>query len=184
MEGTDVTVTIEYSRAGRMLGERSRVDVAALVDETVALVAPPPGFLVRRMITAPPVETYRTPLRQVLQNLVGNAIKHHDGEAGTVMVICEKRGPALHFIVCDDGPGIPREFHERVFEMFETLNSRDEEEGSGMGLAIVKKIVESHGGRIAIDASGGHGTRIIFDWHCGEVLEPPQSESERVGSAA
>ena len=74
-------------------------------------------------------------------------------------------GSLIEFRVEDDGPGIPLAFHERVFQMFQTLKSRDEIEGSGMGLAIVKKSVEGHGGTIRIEcAPAQRGTAFVFTW--------------------
>ena len=108
--------------------------------------------------------SYRTPLRQVLQNLIGNAIKHHHEDRGEIVVSCEALGTSVRFTVSDDGPGIAPEFHERVFGMFETLRSRDAVEGSGLGLALVKKIVESLEGRVSLDSADGAGTRVSFTW--------------------
>ena len=70
----------------------------------------------------------------------------------------------LVFRVQDDGPGIAPEFHERVFQMFETLKPRDDVESSGIGLAIVQKIVESYNGRVQIESTDNRGTTISFTW--------------------
>ena len=70
----------------------------------------------------------------------------------------------IEFTVCDDGPGIAREFQERVFQMFQTLRPRDEVEGSGMGLAMVKKIVETQGGEISLESEEGNGANFRFTW--------------------
>jgi signal transduction histidine kinase len=73
-------------------------------------------------------------------------------------------GEFFEFSVSDDGPGIAPEFHERIFQLFQTLKPRDRVEGSGMGLAIVKKIIESHNGRIAISSTPGKGATFRFTW--------------------
>jgi signal transduction histidine kinase len=99
----------------------------------------------------------------VLRNLVGHALKHHDGPPGKVTVSVEEAGDLLRISVADDGPGIPPEHHDRVFQMFQTLRPRDEVEGSGMGLAIVKKLVQSQGGTIGVE-SLERGTVIRFTW--------------------
>ena len=175
---------LRYSRAGRVLGEESVVLVPELVDEVVGLLAPPPGLRIRCVSSAPEVLAYRTPLRQVLQNLLGNAIKHHDRDTGSIVVACELHEGRLEFTVCDDGPGIAPEFRERVFDMFETLRSRDELEGSGMGLSIVKKIVESQGGTVHIEAAEERGTRVRFWWPLRAAAAQPASPPALAAASA
>ncbi len=104
------------------------------------------------------------PLQQVLYNLINNAIKHHDREEGEIEVDVARTEDGVRFSVRDDGPGIPAEFHERIFEMFHTLKPRDQVEGSGMGLAVVKKTVERFGGVITVASEGGRGTEFSFTW--------------------
>lgn len=111
------------------------------------------------------VQSARAPLKQILMNVIGNAIKHHDKEAGTVTVDVSQTESMVQFSIADDGPGIPPDFHDRVFEMFQTLKPRDELEGSGMGLAVVKKVVESAGGSIEIHSlEDVRGTRFVIEW--------------------
>ena len=112
----------------------------------------------------PTFKTYRPPLTQIFQNLIQNAIKHHDREQGEIIVRAHCKGKQVEFSVADDGPGIPFEYQERVFKMFQTLRRRDEVEGSGMGLAIVKKIIEAHEGEISLDSEPGKGTTVRFTW--------------------
>jgi PAS domain S-box-containing protein len=154
-----------YSRAGRMLGELDIVDIGALIEEVVELLSPGPGFIVEIMGTMPVVSTYRAPLRQLFTNLIDNAVKHHDRDVGAIYITCVRAGDTIDCCVQDDGPGIPEEHHERVFGMFQTLRPRDEVEGSGMGLAFVKRLVESQGGKIEIVRSERkRGTRFHFSW--------------------
>ena len=141
---------LEYSRAGRQEATTGPVETAALVRETVALVAPPEGFDVRIEGDFPTVVTARAPLELVVRNLVANAIKHHRRPDGCVSVSARTVGGWAEFTVADDGPGIAEAYRERVFSMFQTLRPRDEVEGSGMGLAIVRKTVEARGGRITL----------------------------------
>lgn len=153
-----------YSRAGRMHGSQSIVDVHALVEEIVQSIAVPDEFQISINADIPEILTFRTPLTQVLSNLITNAIKHHDKESGTVVVAVEQAKDYLMFRVQDDGPGIAPQFHERVFEMFETLKPRDGVESTGIGLAVVKKTVESYDGRVQIESTGNRGTTISFTW--------------------
>ena len=106
----------------------------------------------------------KTPLEQVFRNLIGNAIKHHDRSDGCVHVSARRQGPFLEFTVADDGPGIQSEFHERIFRMFQALQRRDDVEGTGVGLAVVKKVVESQGGAIRVESADGKGAVFRFTW--------------------
>jgi signal transduction histidine kinase len=112
----------------------------------------------------PKVRTPRAPLLQVLQNLIGNAIKHHDRDAGRVVVDVLEEKDHLVFLVRDDGPGIPAQHHDLVFRMFQALRPFDEVEGTGMGLALVKRIVETHGGVIELQSAEGEGSTFRFTW--------------------
>jgi signal transduction histidine kinase len=104
------------------------------------------------------------PLQRVFANLIDNAGKHHDHNMGSIAVAGELRGPRLHFTVTDDGPGIPEAYRETVFLMFRTLRPRDAMEGSGMGLALVSKLLASHGGQCGVEPAPGRGSRFWFDW--------------------
>jgi len=112
----------------------------------------------------PKFPTARLPLKRVFMNLLTNAAKHHDRPRGTVHVSCVDNGDHFSFSVADDGPGIPTEYHERVFQMFQTLKPRDTTEGSGMGLALVRRIVESAGGRLTLESGKGRGALFRFTW--------------------
>jgi signal transduction histidine kinase len=155
---------LQYSRVGRRDAAIERVDVRALLDDIVDLHAPPAGFQITIAPDMPALETDRTALQQVFANLIGNALKHHDRDSGHIAIGCEDRGDCYAFTVRDDGPGIPPAFHTKVFEMFQTLKRRDEVEGSGMGLALVKKQVDSWGGRIVLHSTGERGTTFEFTW--------------------
>ncbi len=160
---------LRYSRAGRV-GERpERVDVEALAHEVVDLLAPPPEVEVRVLPGLPVLLTERLPLQQVLLNLVGNAVKYRGGEAPWVEVAAERRDGGWEFRVSDNGRGIAPEYHERIFGIFQTLHARDEVEGAGIGLSIVKKAVESRGGRVSVESGDGQGATFRFLWPAAEV---------------
>jgi signal transduction histidine kinase len=154
---------LEYSRIGRVGGAREAVSVRDVLADVVELIRPPDGFVVEWHGESPVVSTPRAPLEKVIRNLVGNAIKHHDRTEGSIVLAAERAGDRVRVRVTDDGPGIPEEFHARVFAMFQTLRPRDDVEGSGMGLTLVKKAVELYGGSVRI-ASKGRGTTVEFDW--------------------
>lgn len=156
---------LQYSRIGRIRGTPQNINVPHLVKEISDYVAQRPGFRVIYDGDPIVIYTYKAPLQQILQNLIENSLKHHDRDNGTITVTASDRGNFIDFQIMDDGPGIPSEFHERIFQMFRTLKPRDEIEGSGMGLAIVKKSVEANGGMISVKSFYPHrGSTFIFTW--------------------
>jgi PAS domain S-box-containing protein len=156
---------LEYSRVGRVAETVKAVDTRAVVTDITTLLAPPEGFTVTVAETLPTFDTAEKPLRQVFMNLLSNAIKHHDRPDGHIEVAVRDQGEYYEFLVTDDGPGILPMFQTRIFQMFQTLKSRDEVEGSGMGLALVKKVVEGQGGLIRVESDATRrGTTMRFTW--------------------
>ncbi|MGI9260368.1 MAG: sensor histidine kinase [Gammaproteobacteria bacterium] len=156
---------LAYSRLGRQVGDVVELDSSAMVRDLVELMGAPEGISVEIDGTLPVFDTYPVPLEQVLRNLIGNAVKHHPGPEGRISVSCEVTDDFFVFAVADDGEGIAREHADRVFKMFQTLKPRDEVEGSGMGLAIVSRIVEWQGGRVWFeDRPDSRGTVFKFQW--------------------
>lgn len=104
-------------------------------------------------------------LRRVLENLVGNAVKYHDGVRPCEIVVSAQSGDTRYqFSVTDNGPGIEPEFHHKIFKVFQTLHNVDIPESTGIGLAIVKKAIERHGGEIILTSDAGAGAIFSFDW--------------------
>lgn len=146
-------------------GEIEDVNLKDIVDAAFGIHTHE-GITLRVAGDLPMLRANPAPLEIVLRNLVENAAKHHDREEGGVIVSAADIGDFVEIRVADDGPGIASEHHARIFEMFQTLQSRDEVEGSGMGLAMVKKIVERHGGAIRVisDPSKRRGSVFVFTW--------------------
>jgi signal transduction histidine kinase len=155
---------LDYARAGGEAVDVESVDVGAVLAEVIELCNVPAGFGVVTVAPLPVLETARLPLRRVLLNLIGNAIKHHDRPTGRVEVSVTPTEEHVTVRVADDGPGIPPAFHEKVFQMFQTLKPRDAVEGSGMGLALVRKLVENVGGTVWVEPNGERGAVIAFNW--------------------
>jgi signal transduction histidine kinase len=155
---------LEYSRVGRRERQVVEVDIREILAEAIDFLAPPESFTFELPETAPVIQTNRIALSQVFTNLIGNAIKHHDREAGLIQVTAKERDNVVEFTVADDGPGIAPEYHEKVFTIFQTLKSRDELESTGIGLSLVKKIVESEGGAIDLESELGKGATFRFTW--------------------
>jgi signal transduction histidine kinase len=156
---------LTYSRAGRHRHAPERIEFQSLVRNVVDLLATPPGFTVTAPQAVAPFVTERVPLETVFRNLIGNAIKHHDHPAtGQVTITAHDQGSVIEFAVTDNGPGIDPAFHERIFDIFQTLKPRDQVEGSGIGLTVVKKLVESRGGSIRVESALGQGATFHFTW--------------------
>ena len=155
---------LAHSRIGRVDIPDTLVSGGELVADLSELVTVPEGFELEFAPEFERIRVPRSPLETVLLNLVTNAIKHHDCDRGRVSVGVEERPGEFVFTIADDGPGIPAEFHERVFEVFQTLRPRDEVESSGMGLAMVRKYVDLAGGGIEIRSNGERGTVFVVTW--------------------
>jgi signal transduction histidine kinase len=153
---------LKYSRVGRSREEAIPVDCNSLVAETVDLLAPGENFTVTVQEGLPTVTADRTKLGEVFQNLISNAIKYIDKPHGQIRIGCDPDGKGWRFFVADNGPGIEEKYHEKVFQIFQTLGSKDTPGSTGVGLAVVKKIVEQMGGEIWIESCSGQGTTFFF----------------------
>lgn len=163
MEGL-IDGVLRYARAGHEGEEPELVDVAAVVHEAIELVAPPEGARVTVGPGMPTLLTQRVPLQQVFLNLVSNALKYAGREDAVVEVTAQDDGSSWEFAVSDNGPGIAPEFHERIWVIFQKLDASSEVESSGIGLAVVKKLVEHRDGRVWVTATPGGGATFHFTW--------------------
>jgi light-regulated signal transduction histidine kinase (bacteriophytochrome) len=154
---------LAYSRAGRVRGEVEYVDTANLVAIVLELLAPN-GVTVNVQPRLPTLVTERVPLQQVFMNLIGNAIKYGRPVGGVVAISAEEKGDLVQFSIADNGPGIAPQYHERIWQIFQTLAPRDEVEGTGIGLSVVRKLVEMRGGRAWVESDVGAGTTFFFTW--------------------
>jgi PAS domain S-box-containing protein len=157
---------LEYARISdpdiSKTGGKIRGD--ALMREIIGLLEPPSRFTINLSGPFPDIILRRMPLQQVLMNLLGNAIKHHDKPVGNLGVAVQDDGAEYCFTVTDDGPGIAKKFQDRVFKMFQTLKPRDQVEGSGMGLAVVRKHVHCAGGVLTLESEENAGCVFRFTW--------------------
>lgn len=153
-----------YSRVGQRQAPIERTNVGEVLRNVAAILEFPEEFELVIEEPMPEFETTRIPLQHVLLNLIDNALKHHDKSNGTIGVRCEEEDLFYVFHVSDDGPGIAPEYHERIFKMFQTLQSRDTVEGSGMGLAVIRKTVRQIGGDVQVHSAPGEGTTFSIYW--------------------
>ena len=156
---------MDYSRAGQLDKTIDDVAVAETVANIVAMQVPPPGFVVACEGEGLTLRTHPVALQVVLENLISNSLKHHDRTEGRITIRARQVDGLVEFLVGDDGPGIPEPSHRRIFDIFQTLRNPDDKESSGIGLAIVKKKVETHGGRIRVEsAPPARGASFVFTW--------------------
>ncbi|MBY8848720.1 HAMP domain-containing protein [Saccharothrix sp. MB29] len=162
---------LTYSRVGRVNRGKERIELDRPLDEALrnlGAAIEESGAVVERPADLPAVTGDLTLLVMLWQNLVGNAVKfHRPDQPPLVRVTCEPAtlvdgSPAWELAVTDNGIGIPAEYAEKVFVIFQRLHARDTYTGTGIGLALCKKIVEHHGGAIALDTGHTEGTRIRF----------------------
>ena len=107
----------------------------------------------------PKIYGHKAPIRQVFQNLISNALKYQKKDTPPVVDITAiKNGESWEFIVADNGIGIDKEYFDRIFVIFQRLHNKDEYAGTGIGLAITKKIIDKFGGRIWVESTPGSGS--------------------------
>ncbi len=153
---------LQYSRVGQVKEKMIAVDLDQLVREVIDLLSPPANIVVTIENTLPTIMVEPTRIEQVFQNLLSNAIKYMDKPQGEIRIACSSEDKQWKFIIADNGPGIELRHFERIFHLFQTLAPRDRVEGSGVGLSLVKKIVEMYGGKIWLESKVGEGSTFFF----------------------
>lgn len=155
---------LSYARIGKEKQEKEEVDVAQLVDEVGESLINKTGLKLIASPTLPKLYTEKVPLVQIFSNLIGNAIKHHDKRNGMIKVYHQDHFNHYEFFVEDNGPGIGTNYHQKIFVIFQTLQERDSHESTGVGLAIVKKILDDRDQSIHISSDAGKGAIFSFTW--------------------
>lgn len=160
----------DYMRTDKAEIKLKKVNVEELVLEQFKLLNIAGTFTIELHIDVQYLKIDEVPFKTVIRNLLDNAIKHHDKVEGEIQFHLHQSKNKIEVSVSDDGPGIPERFQNRVFKPFETLQPKDQVEGSGMGLAILRKIVESHQGEIMVQSPISHerGCRFTFTWENGQ----------------
>jgi signal transduction histidine kinase len=153
---------LSYSRIGRIKERAETLDLNRLVEEIIENAMVPDHVRVDIENKLPVV--HRDPIRmeQIFQNLIHNAITYMDKPEGIVKIDCDDQGKQWKFSVSDNGPGIDSQYHDKIFQIFQTLSPRDEHESSGVGLTLVKKIIEQYGGAIWVVSEKGKGSIFYF----------------------
>jgi PAS domain S-box-containing protein len=154
---------LDYCRIGRTEVASEKVNVGELISEIIDSLSPPTTFTIS-VSQMPILVAKRLLLSQVFSNLISNAIKHCGRPDGRLEISAIQKGQYYEFSIADNGPGIAPENHERIFGIFQTLKRRDAQENTGIGLSIVKKIIETEGGEITLESELGKGTTFRFTW--------------------
>lgn len=152
---------LDYSRAGREKVTQSEINVSDLILETWKNLDNK-GFNLELDSRFPAVHFPKVQLEQIFQNLISNGIKYHHKNEGTIKIGYIDKGDIHIFTVEDDGPGIDKKYQKKIFEIFQTLQSKDEVESTGIGLSIVKKILNENGGNIWVQSEPGIGSKFFF----------------------
>lgn len=153
---------LDYSRIGRTEIEKETTDLKKMLRHIIDFIVPVEGFKISIAADMPIIETEKILLQQVFSNLISNAVKYNDKPIGEIECLYESVVDFHQFTVKDNGPGIAAEYHKKVFEVFQTIEARDKKESTGIGLSIVKKIIEEKEGRIYIESENDNGTSFIF----------------------
>jgi signal transduction histidine kinase len=153
-----------YARIGKEAREIEIVDINELVSEVQEYIQKRRGIEIRVQPNLPILFAERLPLLQIFTNLLTNAVKHHDKEKGTVKIYYRTYDDYYEFFVEDDGPGIDENYHHKIFVIFQTLHERDKVESTGVGLAIIKKILDDRNLKIKLISEPGKGSVFSFTW--------------------
>ncbi len=155
---------LALSKIGRERRVLEWVDTGQMLTEIIELLSPGSGLRVIVPGKMPKLYTEKLPLQQIFINLISNAIKYHDRQEGQIAISYDEHDHVYEFKVTDDGPGIDPQYHQKIFIIFQTLKPKDEFESTGVGLAIVKKILDDRKCTIRVDSDPGKGASFIFTW--------------------
>jgi signal transduction histidine kinase len=160
-----------YARIGKEAATNELVDLNKMIADIRGDLSATSTVTLQVEGKLPVLYTQRVPLEQVFTNLIVNAFKYHDKERGHVRVFYQHEGSHYRFFVEDDGPGILQIYHQKIFQIFQTLIERDSIESVGVGLAIVKKILDDRKLNIRVKSTPGMGTTFSFSWPVNEYDE-------------
>lgn len=153
---------LQYSRIGRVKETQVPVDLNQLAHDVIHLLAPPMGIEISVERSLPTVMIEPVRIQQVFQNLISNAIKYMNKPEGKIGIGCTDDGGYWRFSVADNGPGIEQRHFERIFQLFQTLAPRDRVESTGVGLSLVRKILDMYNGRVWVESQVGEGSTFYF----------------------
>lgn len=170
---------LECSRIGQGKELLEEVDSNEILVDVIDSLGVPDNFNISLENEFPKLVYDRTHLHQIFQNLISNAIKYIDKPFGEIKIFCTENQKNWEFCVQDNGPGIDKKHHDRIFKIFQTLQARDKLESTGVGLTVIKKIVETHGGEVKLRSVPSKGSSFYFTI-LKDLKIPQQEEKEEV----
>jgi light-regulated signal transduction histidine kinase (bacteriophytochrome) len=153
---------LEYSRIGRIEEKAEKIDLNELVQNIIDLLAPPDNIKIIIENKLPEYTADKTRLTQLFENLISNAMKYIDKPDGIIKIGCMEEENEWKFNISDNGPGIEEKYFEKIFKIFHTLGINQTDKSTGIGLTIVKKIIDLYEGRIWVESEIGKGTTFYF----------------------
>ena len=154
---------LQYSRVGRHEEKMIPVNLNDIVNNTISFLSPPEAIIIDIETSLPVIKIEETRIAQVFQNLLSNAIKYCNKDKGAIRIGCDYSHDKIYqFYVSDNGIGIEEKYYDKIFEIFQSVDDKNDIESTGIGLALVKKIVNMYGGEIWLDSVPAKGTTFYF----------------------
>ena len=149
---------LQFSRIGKVKEKDVKINLTKLVEDTIELLDPPENIHIKVDTELPIITADPTRIGQLFQNLIQNAIKFMDKPTGFINIGVNEKDHFYEFYVKDNGCGIDEQYFDRIFKIFQRLVSRDEQEGTGIGLSLVKRIAQIYGGDVWLTSKVNEGT--------------------------
>ncbi|MBF2004986.1 MAG: GHKL domain-containing protein [Chlorogloeopsis fritschii C42_A2020_084] len=157
-----IEAILQYSRVGRIKETIKQVNLNEIVTDVIELFQPLENIQIEIANQLPVVYCEKTRIEQVFQNLLGNAIKFMDKPQGKIVIACLEENNEWKISITNNGPGIEKQHFVRIFQMFQKLSDSKDLDSTGIGLALVKKIVEMYGGKVWVESEVGQGSTFFF----------------------
>lgn len=157
-----VDAILNYSKVTSGPLKMEKVDTQELLNEIIEELAIPPNFEIKFSTHLPVLISHRIKLKQIISNLISNAIKYHDRSSGVIEISAAEKDEVFEFVISDDGPGVDPKYHDRIFEIFKTIPTNNVSRSTGVGLAIVAKIIKDFKGSIELESDVGKGASFKF----------------------
>jgi len=154
---------LDYARVDKTIRQAEMVDIWQVINDQLDLLVPE-NFIVRIRGDFPKLFTVRVHIEQVFANLISNAVKYNDKVEPLLAIRCEPAADFFEFSIRDNGEGIQSAYYDKIFTIFQTLKERDAFESTGVGLAIVKRIIERKNAEIKVESVPGEGSVFTFTW--------------------
>ncbi|MCH8330366.1 MAG: GHKL domain-containing protein, partial [Bacteroidetes bacterium] len=157
-----ISGVLNYSKQGSQKIKKVKIPLNKLVPEIIDMLGAPDNYKIEISDTLPEIMGEPTQISQIFQNLVSNAIKYNTNPDPIIEISCSQQNGDWRFCISDNGPGIEEQYHQKIFQMFQKLGNKNEYESTGIGLALVNRIVRNYGGRVWVESKPGKGSDFIF----------------------